>query len=87
MVFDDDATAETRRVGEDRAVTHATIVGHVRIDHEQIAVTDPRHHATDFGSGTDRGELAEDVPGADLQSTRLTAVLEVLRQRPDAGKL
>ena len=76
--------AQHRAVGEHDVVLDDAIVRHVRCDHEQAAVADPRHVAGLQGP-VHGAILAEHVAVADLGRARVLGHVDVLRHAAQHG--
>ena len=71
-------TAQHRAVGQDDVIFHGAIVRHVRADHEQAAVADPRD-VPGLQRPVDGAIFAKHVAVADFRRARMLGHVDVLR--------
>src|SRR5260370_11358314 len=71
-------------VGKNAAIANHAIVGHVAIRHEVIVAADAGGPGVG-GAAMDGHAFAEDVVGADFQTSRLPLVLQMLRSLAQDG--
>ena len=74
-------------VGEDAVVTDDAVVGHVNVDHEQVAATHLGQALVLGGAAVHGAVLAKHVVVADLEEGALAGVLLVLAILTDGGVL
>jgi hypothetical protein len=83
VVLDRDVTAERGVWPKNRVAADMTIVRHVDVGHEHVAIADPRDSAAACRPAIDGDELPEDVPGPDQQTRGFALELEILGHQAD----
>ena len=86
-VTDVNVARQGRVVGEDAVVTDHAVMGHVDVDHEEVAAADPGQALILGGAAVHCAVLAKHVVVADLEEGALTGVLLVLAILTDGGVL
>ena len=79
VVFDDDVAGQCRAVGKHGRAADDAIVGHVRISHEKIVISDLRDASAARRAAAHGGEFAEPVAVADDQLGVLSPEFQILR--------
>ncbi len=85
-VFDNHVSGKGGGIGENGVAADLTIVGDVRISHEQIAVADARDAAALHRAAIDGDVFVKDVGVADFEFGALAFVGEVLRIAANRAK-
>ena len=83
-VFDHHVARHLNGIGHHDVVAEIAVVAQMAIGHQQVAVADAGHLAL-FGGAVDRHAFPQRVSITDQHLGVGTAVLEILRRKPEAG--
>ena len=79
-------TGERRGIPHDHAVADQTVVGHVRLGHDQTIVTNLRQHPAAGSAAMDRDKLANLVARAETGFRRFVFVFQILLGKANRNK-
>src|SRR4051794_37285436 len=79
-------TRQDRSIAHDDAIAELAVVCNVGRRHEQAFIADARLHDAALRAAMNRHRLSDNGTIADAHARRLTAILEILRWRPDRGE-
>jgi hypothetical protein len=85
--FDLNMAGEGYTVRQDHMIVDDTVVGDMRVSHEEVVVADACHAATFCRASIQSGEFPDPITIADFQISLLAGILQILWRSPDGGEL